>query len=126
MFEITGTLKAKKDTRQATDSFRVREFVVTDSSSQYEQHIQFQVTQDRCDLLDNIELGSVIKVGFFIRGREWASPDGELKYFNSLDAFRLDVVSAQVSSGAPAADAGTPAGDPFTADDNKAEDDLPF
>ena len=63
--DVIGFLKAKKDTRQATETFRVREFVVTiEADSQYPQHISMQVTQDRCDLLDQFNEGDQLKVNF--------------------------------------------------------------
>ena len=90
MFELTGQLKLKKDEQKVSDSFKKREFVVTDTSSQYPQHIQFQLTQDRCRLLDTVNPGEEVKVSFFIRGREWQGKDGVIKYFTSLDAYRLE------------------------------------
>lgn len=94
MFELTGTLKLKKDEQKVSDSFKKREFVVTDNSSNYPQHIQFQLTQDRCRLLDGISAGDEVKVSFFIRGREWTGKDGAIKYFTSLDAYRLEKVGS--------------------------------
>jgi hypothetical protein len=90
MFELTGIVKLKKDEQKVSDSFKKREFVVTDNSSNYPQHIQFQLTQDRCRLLDTINPGDSVKVSFFIRGREWQGKDGVIKYFTSLDAYRLE------------------------------------
>jgi len=99
MFELTGTVKVKKDEQKVSDSFKKREFVVTDNSSNYPQHIQFQLTQDRCRLLDGISTGDEVKVSFFIRGREWTGKDGAIKYFTSLDAYRLEKVGAGSGSG---------------------------
>lgn len=90
MFSISGTLKVKKDTEQITDTFKKREFVVTDMSGQYPQDILFQLTQDRTNLIDNYNVNDVINVSFNIRGREWTSPQGEVRYFNSLDAWRIE------------------------------------
>ena len=95
MFELNGIVKLKRDEQKVSDSFKKREFVVTDNSSQYPQHILFQLTQDRCRLLDGINVGDEVKVSFFIRGREWTGKDGGgVKYFTSLDAYRLEKSSA--------------------------------
>jgi len=88
--QITGTLKVKKQEQAVSDRFKKREFILTDSSSQYPQHISFQLTQDRCPLLDNVQEGEIITVHFNLRGREWTSPQGEVKYFNTLEAWKID------------------------------------
>ncbi len=88
--QLTGILKLKKDEQAVNEKFKKREFVLTDNSSQYPQHISFQLTQDRCSLLDQVQVGETINVHFNIRGREWTSPQGEIKFFNSLEAWKID------------------------------------
>jgi hypothetical protein len=96
--DITGTLKVKSEAQQVSEKFKKREFVITDNSSQYPQHISFQLTQDRCDLLDKHNVGEELKVHFNLRGREWTSPKGEIKYFNTLEAWRIETVGAGTSN----------------------------
>lgn len=88
--DVTGTLKVKGETTKVSEKFTKREFVITDNESQYPQHISFQLAQDKCSLLDKYNLGDVIKVHFNLRGREWTSPQGELKHFNTLEPWRLE------------------------------------
>lgn len=88
--DITGKVKAVFKTQTVSDKFKKRDFVLTDDSSQYPQHISFQLTQDKCSLLDDVKEGSTIKVFFNLRGREWSSPTGETKYFNTLEAWRIE------------------------------------
>lgn len=95
--QVKGKLKLKGDVQAVSDRFRKREFVLTDDSSQYPQHITFQLTQDKCSLLDNINPGDEMTVSFNLRGREWTSPKGEVKYFNSLEAWKIDAGSKSQS-----------------------------
>ena len=88
--DITGVLKVKSEAQQVSEKFKKREFVITDNSSQYPQHISFQLTQDKCSLLDQYKVGDELKVHFNLRGREWTSPKGEVKYFNTLEAWRIE------------------------------------
>ncbi len=88
--DITGILKVKNETQQVSEKFKKREFVITDNSSQYPQHISFQLTQDKCNLIDQYNVGAEIKVHFNLRGREWTSPQGEVRYFNTLEAWRIE------------------------------------
>lgn len=124
--DITGILKVKSEAQQVSEKFKKREFVLTDNSSQYPQHVSFQLTQDKCNLIDNYAVGSEIKVHFNLRGREWTSPKGEIKYFNTLEAWRIETISA--GSGATTSPSAGNLGDvaetTFTA--TTQEDDLPF
>ncbi|MFI5148913.1 MAG: DUF3127 domain-containing protein [Bacteroidia bacterium] len=122
MFNITGTLKVKSNEQQVSEKFKKREFVLTDNSSQYPQHISFQLTQDKCSLIEAYKPGDEIKVFFNLRGREWKSPkDGEIKYFNSLEAWKIERVGASSSSSAPVSE---PDVTSFSA--AEGENDLPF
>ncbi len=120
-FELNGILKVKKETQVVSEKFSKREFVVTtDNTTQYPQYINLQLTQDKCALLDSFQQGDEIKVSINLRGREWSGPDG-VKYFNSLEAWRLEKVGAQPSyAAAPNASI-----DPMPASSPVA-DDLPF
>jgi len=91
--EISGTLKAKFDTQQVSDNFKKREFVLTtEASSPYPQFISMQVTQEKCAILDQFSEGQELKVQFNLRGREWNSPNG-IKYFNTIEAWRIEAIS---------------------------------
>lgn len=91
--EVVGTLKAKFDTQKVSDRFQKREFVLTtEANTPYPQHVSFQVTQDKCNILDQFGDGEEIKVQFNLRGREWNGPQG-IKYFNTLEAWRIEKVS---------------------------------
>lgn len=130
--EVIGTLKVKFDTQKVSDRFQKREFVLTtEASTPYPQHVSFQVTQDKCGLLDQFNPGEELRIQFNLRGREWNGPQG-IKYFNTLEAWRIERM--QGGAGAPQAQASqpnygsqgsAPSAPVFTggADDN---DDLPF
>lgn len=121
--DITGILKLKTEAQQVSDKFRKREFVLTDNSSQYPQHISFQLTQDKCSLLDQYKVGDEIKVHFNLRGREWTSPKGEVKYFNTLEAWRIEGGTGAATTSSSSNSMNDVAAT-FTA--ASQEDDLPF
>ena len=119
MYTLKGEIKVIGDVQQISDSFKKREFVVLDASGQYPQTIMFQAVQDRVQLLDNFNVGDNVEVTFFLRGREWTNPkDGQVKYFNSLDAWKVDAVTGGDDKPASADSAET-----FVAE---GDDDLPF
>jgi hypothetical protein len=130
--EVTGTLKMKYDTQKVSDRFSKREFVlITEANTPYPQFVSFQVTQDKCSLLDQFNEGDELKVQFNLRGREWNGPQG-VKYFNTLEAWRIERFGANTAqSASPAAqnttanNAGASSNAVFSSaiDDNE---DLPF
>jgi len=90
-FKMKGVVKVIRPTQHVSEKFSKREFVVTDSSDdKYPQDIMFELTQDKTSLLDSIMEGQDVLVSFNLRGREWKSPQGEVKYFNTLNAFKID------------------------------------
>lgn len=96
--EVTGQLKLKYDTQKVSEKFQKRDFVLaTDLSTPYPQFVSFQVTQDKCTMLDSFNQGDEIKVQFNLRGREWNGPQG-IKYFNTLEAWRIEKVAAGQSA----------------------------
>ncbi len=126
MFKLTGTMKLIKDTVQITDTFAKREFVVSDTSSMYPQDILFQAVQDRCTMLDGFQPGEAVEVSFNLRGREWTSPQGEVKYFNTLDAWRVERAGQGIPQGGPS-DMNLDSAPQAAPNTEAAEDDdLPF
>ena len=86
---VQGKLKVKGDTQKVSDKFQKRDFVVTtDFDGTYPQHISFQLTQDKCNLLDNINVDDLVSVEFNLKGREFNGTN-EVSYFDQLDAWRI-------------------------------------
>lgn len=124
--EVSGKVKVINAEQQVSASFKKRELVVT-TDEQYPQHIMIEFTQDKCDLLNNYNVGEAVKVSINLRGREWVNPQGETKYFNSIQGWRIEKLQAEVPAAQqmppmPAAEAFAPATD-FKEEEH---DDLPF
>ncbi|MDB2607045.1 DUF3127 domain-containing protein, partial [Zobellia sp.] len=102
-----------------------REIVVT-TDEQYPQHIMVEFVQDKTDLLNNFSVGQDVKISINLRGREWTNPQGEVKYFNSIQGWRIESLQpAQSAPGMPP----VPPAEAFQPADNLNEedhDDLPF
>ena len=88
--EVQGRIKLIGDTQTfGNNGFRKREVVVT-TEEQYPQHLMIEFVQDKTDLLNNYQVGQQVKVSINLRGREWVNPQGETKYFNSIQGWRID------------------------------------
>jgi hypothetical protein len=122
-FELNGKMIVKEETQAISDRFKKREFVIeveNERNSDWNDFIKFQLTQDRCDLLETVSLNEEIKVSFNVRGRKWEK-DGKVNYFSNLEAWRIEKVQ---TAGSP-----VPEMPEFSAKDvppAPEEDDLPF
>ncbi|MDC7995235.1 DUF3127 domain-containing protein [Altibacter sp. HG106] len=123
--EVQGKIKMIDETKTyGSNGFRKREVVVT-TEEQYPQHLMIEFVQDKTDLLNNFQVGQQVKISINLRGREWVNPQGETKYFNSIQGWRIENLEAGGGSNmppVPPADAFEPVND-LNEDDH---DDLPF
>ncbi len=90
-YEATGTIHAigPIETRK---TFTFRKFVLLVPDGKFPQTVEFQSTRDAMMQLEGLGVGDEIKVYFNLRGRQWTSPQGDVKYFVSLDAWQIDVM----------------------------------
>lgn len=103
MFKFNGIVSFVGEKQQVSEKFAKREIVLTDNAEKYPQEIAFQFTQDKCDLLNGIGVGQEVEISFSLKGRKWTSPQGENKWFNTLDAFKIEQLGgAPASVQAPA------------------------
>ena len=124
--EVQGKIKKIGETQTFGEKgFRKREVVIT-TEEQYPQHIMVEFVQDKCDLLNSYNVGQDVKISINLRGREWTNPQGEVKYFNSVQGWRIEnLQSAENNANIPP----VPPMDAFEPAYNINEedhDDLPF
>jgi hypothetical protein len=122
--EVLGKIRVLSVEQQVTASFRKRELVVT-TDEQYPQHIMIEFGQDKCDLLNSFSVGDAVKVSINLRGREWVSPQGETKFFNSLQGWRVEKLVDGASAGTPPMPSAA-AFQPAPSLNEEEADDLPF
>lgn len=90
--EITGRLINKYDTESfGSKGFKKRSFVI-ETDEQYPQKLIFDLLQESCGIIDPMAIGQKLNVMFDVRGREWTSPQGGTKYFNSLVCWKIEVL----------------------------------
>jgi hypothetical protein len=91
--QVKGKVIVVNPTTTISEKFSLRKFVI-ETQDQYPQPIEMQVTQDKCSILDTISVGMVVEVSINLRGKSWQNPQGETKYFNTLEAWKIDVLGA--------------------------------
>ena len=128
--EAIGKLHTIFETKQVSERFTKREFVLSLADNpKYPQTVLFQLSGERCSQLDRLSVGDDVRVEFSLRGREWKSPAGEIKYFNSLDVWKIEPMRARQSVGRDPrdmdSDAPPPRDEPYGRPSDNG-DDLPF
>jgi translation initiation factor IF-3 len=123
--EVTGKIKVINAEQQVSASFRKREMVVA-TEEQYPQFISINFVQDKCDLLNSYNVGDAVKVSINLRGREWTNPQGETKYFNDIQGWRIEKMQAEVPAAQMAPMPPAEAFAPATNFNEEEHDDLPF
>lgn len=87
--KLVGNLKIKKDTIQVSEAFSKREFVLTVIDGAFSNDILIQLTKDKVTLINDINIGDMLEVDVNLKGKEWTSPSGEVKYFNSIECWKI-------------------------------------
>lgn len=129
--EIQGIIKHVSDTEQISNSFKKRLLVVV-TDEKYPQYLPIEFTQDKVGLIDNLSEGEEVTVAVNLRGREWTSPKGDVKYFLTLNGWRVGQPNTQPAAAPQTAEErgmtgskgpAVPSSNPSNDDSN---DDLPF
>lgn len=126
-YELTGRLVEKYNEQKVTESFRKREFVVetreTRNDRDFIESIKFQLIQDKCGLLDGVNLNEDVKISFNIRGRRY-DKDGKVSYFTNLEAWRVE----SLNKGNTSSNSQSSSSEPMEqiTSNSGPEDDLPF
>ena len=87
--ELIGKIKVINPTKEVNDSFKKRELVLT-TNEQYAQDILIDFVQDKCAVLDSYKIGDAVTVYINVRGKEVVTKDGETKYFNQLNGWKIE------------------------------------
>ncbi len=116
---VEGKIVEIFDTKEIKESFKKREFVLEYAeNTQYPEVLKFELIQSNCEQMDNVNTGDVVIVSFNLKGRKWTDPNGEIKYFNSLQAWKIE----RKGSSAPTANEDTG----LRQEDFSQDDTLPF
>ncbi|MDH5608265.1 MAG: DUF3127 domain-containing protein [Cyclobacteriaceae bacterium] len=119
---IKGKLIEKSETQEVSASFRKREFVVEFAENpQYPEYLKFELIQANCDQVNDVQVGEMISISFNLKGRKWTDPQGNVKYFNSLQAWRIEREHSGTTADPIPQEEQQWVGDSFSEDD-----DLPF
>jgi hypothetical protein len=96
-FETTGKIIEIGAVNQVSDKFKKREFVIekkeAGGAAVFIDYIKFQLTQDKCDLINESFVNEDVKIWFNLRGNKWER-DGKINYFTNLDVWKIEKLSS--------------------------------
>ena len=91
---VTGLIISIEPTQQVSEKFAKREFVIELSEeingNVYVNFGKFQLTQGKCGVMDNFQVGNHVEVSFNVKGNKYTDKkDGTEKYITNLDAWKV-------------------------------------
>ena len=116
--KLTGTIKTISDRQDfGTNGFYKRDLIlVIDENSDYPQPICIKLHKEKGDNLNFAE-GEQVEVSINLRGKEYQTPKGETKYFNSIVGWRIEKAGSPIPQNTQIPQEPLPGEDP---------DDLPY
>jgi hypothetical protein len=97
--DVTGKIYQINETQQITEKFSKREFVLELSNNPaYVEKVLFTLTRDKIDSINEYKVGDTINVKYNLKGREWTSPKGDVKFFNTLEVWNISSSSDEAKS----------------------------
>lgn len=109
--KVTGKIHNVGALRVVSEKFKSKDVVLL-TDEKFPQYISIQFTQDKTELITQNDIGQQVEVSINLRGREWKSPQGEIKYFNTIEGWQINAVGTPVKEA------------PIMVDDS--DNDLPF
>jgi hypothetical protein len=87
---IKGTIISISETQEFGTSGFYKKDLVLETEEQYPQKLLIEFHKEKSDELNHFAEGQVVTVSINLRGKEWNSPQGETKYFNTLVGWRIE------------------------------------
>src|ERR1700743_3981174 len=119
--DIKGKVHEISAAYQVSESFKKRDLSIEYMENpQYPEYLKFETVQDKTAILDTVKVGDDVEVFFNLRGRPWTDKTGKKSYFNSMQAWRINVLAGASAASAPEYAA------PADISSAPEDDDLPF
>jgi len=92
--KLKGTLIVIKERELVGnyEKFAKRECVLRENAFKHEEFL-IEFHQDDCSMLTGYAVGDKVSIDFHLRGRSWVNPQGETKYFNSIQGWRISYLN---------------------------------
>jgi hypothetical protein len=92
--QITGKIHSIQDGQQVTEKFVKRTFVI-ETQDDRPQVIQLELQGKNVGLIEKFGVGREVVCDIDIRGRAWTNPQGEVKFFNTITCWKIQLSGHQ-------------------------------
>lgn len=89
--ELIGTIKSIEQIQTFSSNFEKQEFIFI-TEERFPQTLKLEVHSLHIDILDSFNPGDRVLIGIKILGKEWTASDGQVRYFNSFVAFKMEYI----------------------------------
>lgn len=120
--EVNVIGKIKQINLNAGNANYEKSEVIVTTDEQYPQHILIEFGGVKSHVPDSYKVGDQVNISVNLRGREWVNPQGETKYFNSIQGWKM--ANIQPAYNAPAAQAQL--AETIQQTQSEEDEDLPF
>lgn len=86
--QLNGIIKNIYETEQVSDKFKKRTFVLATYKGDFENLIALEATQDRVNMLDNVNIGDSVTAHIDVRSREYNG-----KWYTQVQCWKIDTVA---------------------------------
>jgi hypothetical protein len=125
-YEMTGSLHLKEDTKQLSEKFKKREFILEVQDGNYTQFPKLQLIQKNCELLDGININDEITVSFNVQGKPYTNKENVTLYFTNLTAWKIELTATETPPQMSSREKTMKAIENLKSDEGNYDDELPF
>jgi len=120
---VRGVIHVIEETKTyGQNGFRKRLVVIEQDKGRFTNYIPLEFTGDRCDAVDELNVGEEVEFVYRLNGRRWQKDaTSEVKFFLNAEAMSYSVIGKSGSAEAPAQDANE-----SFAEAAYDDDDVPF
>ena len=85
---VKGTIK--QITNESTYGKTRKKSLILTTEDKYPQTLEIEFLNDKINLIEGYDVGEQVEIPINIRGREWTSPKGDVRYYMSLIGWKID------------------------------------
>jgi hypothetical protein len=88
--EVIGKAYFKSEVELIGTNQMQKQILVVQTDNQFPQKIPVEFIKDKCDLLNNIQIGQQVKVSVNIRGNEYQDRNGVTRFGLSFQGWKVE------------------------------------